>query len=92
LYNDEQKMSITSSVNAVELFGRDPIEIEFNERIKHLKGMLEKLFVLQENNKFHMKVEAEAEPISQVLERRKIFEDSNSNLDDKSKAKKFNQN
>ena len=85
-------MSITSSVNAIELFGRDPTEIEFNERIKHLKQMLEKLFVLQEDNKFHMKVEAEAEPISHVMERRKLIEDSNNNLDDKSKAKKFNQN
>ena len=35
-----------------------------------LRTMLEKLFILQEDNRFHMKVEGEAEPISQVLERR----------------------
>ena len=52
--------------------------------------MLEKLFVLQEDNKFHMKVESDAEPINSVLDRRKMTED-NSGLaqDDKNKAKKF---
>jgi hypothetical protein len=29
-------MSITSTVSAIELFGMDPAEIDFSERIKHL--------------------------------------------------------
>ena len=70
LYNDAQKMSITSNVSAVELFGREPTDIPFNERIALLSTMLEKLFVLQEDNRFHMKVEGEAEPISELLEKR----------------------
>ena len=63
-------MSITSNVTSLELFGRDPLDIAFYERITLLQTMLEKLFILQEDNRFHMKVEGEAEPISQVLERR----------------------
>ena len=70
LFNDAQKMSITSNVTSLELFGRDPLDIAFYERITLLRTMLEKLFILQEDNRFHMKVEGEAEPISQVLERR----------------------
>jgi len=70
LYNDTQKMSITSNVSAIELFGREPTDIPFNERITLLSTMLEKLFVLQEDNRFHMKVEGEAEPISQLLAKR----------------------
>ena len=70
LYNDAQKMSITSNVSAIELFGREPIDIPFNERITLLRTMLEKLFVLQEDNRFHMKVEGEAEPISALLDKR----------------------
>ena len=63
-------MSITSNVTSLELFGRDPLDITFYERINLLQTMLEKLFILQEDNRFHMKVEGEAEPISHVLERR----------------------
>jgi len=40
LYRDTQKMSITSTVGALELFGREPNEIPFNERIDLLNNML----------------------------------------------------
>ena len=36
LYHEAKQMSITSNVSAIELFGRDPTEIDFSERIKHL--------------------------------------------------------
>ena len=36
LYHEAKQMSITSTVSAIELFGRDPTEIDFSERIKHL--------------------------------------------------------
>ena len=57
LYQDEQKMSINTNVGAIELFGREPNEISFSERISLLDSMLEKLFVLQQDGMFHMKVE-----------------------------------
>ena len=50
-------MSINSNVSALELFGRDPNDILFAERVTLLDTMLEKLFVLQQDNRFHMKVE-----------------------------------
>ena len=66
LYQDEQKMSINTNVSAAELFGRDPSDISFSERVSLLDSMLEKLFVLQQDNRFHMKVENQAEPITVV--------------------------
>ena len=36
-------MSITSQVTALELFGRDPREIQFKDRIVLLSEMLSKL-------------------------------------------------
>ena len=50
-------MSITSNVSAHELFSREPLEMPFSERIILLDQLLEKLFVIQEGNAFHMKVE-----------------------------------
>jgi hypothetical protein len=46
LFRDTQKMSITSSVNSVELFGRDPRDLNFRDRIALLHEMLQKLFVI----------------------------------------------
>ena len=40
LFRDTQKMSITSSVNSVELFGRDPRDLNFRDRIALLHEML----------------------------------------------------
>jgi hypothetical protein len=40
LYRDTNKMSITSQVTAVELFGRDPRELHFKDRIALLSEML----------------------------------------------------
>ena len=78
LYNEAKQLSITSNVSALELFGKDPTEIDFCERVKHLENMVDKLFILQEDNKYHMKVEANAEPMSVVLERRKNRRDESS--------------
>lgn len=50
-------MSINTNVGAIELFGREPTEISFAERANLLDSMLEKLFVLQQDGMFHMKVE-----------------------------------
>lgn len=43
LYKDTNKMSITSQVTALELFGRDPRELQFKDRIALLSEMLQKL-------------------------------------------------
>lgn len=69
LYKDEEKMSINTNVGAIELFGREPNDIEFSERVTLLDSMLEKLFVLQQDGRFHMKVENNAEPISIIQDR-----------------------
>lgn len=71
LFRDIQKMSITSSVSSIELFGRDPRELNFKDRITLLYEMLQKLFVIQQDQKFHMKVEAEAAPIIELLAQEK---------------------
>lgn len=68
-------MQITSTVNAFELFGRDPRSISFGERINLLHPLLEKLFIFQEGSRFHMKVENEAIPISQLLPKNNIQND-----------------
>ena len=72
LFRDVQKMSITSSVSSVELFGRDPRELNFKDRVALLHEMLQKLFVIQQDQKFHMKVEAEAVPISELLQQERM--------------------
>ena len=71
LYNDEQKMSINTNVQALKLFGREPSDIPFSERITLLDSMLEKLFVLQQDGRFHMKVEHQAESINIFMNRQK---------------------
>jgi hypothetical protein len=70
LFNDEDKMSINTNVQALELFGREPGDIPFNERVTLLDSMLDKLFVLQQEGKFHMKVENQAMPIAQMMKER----------------------
>jgi len=52
--------------------------------------MIEKLFILQENNKYHMKVEAQAEPMSAIIERKLQSADNSSMMDDRTKTKKIN--
>lgn len=46
-----------------------------------MNNMLEQLFIYQEDTKFHMKVEADSEPISQLLRRKKQEDEEFSNLD-----------
>jgi hypothetical protein len=75
---DGRNMSITSSVTAVELFGEEPSTVCFADRIKHLSNMLDRLYIIQENNTFHMKVEAEAEPMSAILRRKRASLESES--------------
>ena len=64
-------MSINTNVEALKLFGRDPSTISFAERISSLDEMLEKLFVLQQDGRFHMKVEHQSAPISEIMEMKK---------------------
>jgi len=83
LFNDEDKMSINTNVQALDLFGRDPSDIPFSERITLLDSMLEKLFVLQQEGLFHMKVENQAEPITEMLE---LIAENKSSLEDAQKS------
>ena len=90
LFRDVQKMSITSSVSSVELFGRDPRELNFKDRVALLHEMLQKLFVIQQDQKFHMKVEAEAVPISELLQQERMnLEQTTTNKDKLSSVPKY---
>ena len=83
-------MSITSSVSSVELFGRDPRELNFKDRVALLHEMLQKLFVIQQDQKFHMKVEAEAVPISELLQQERMnLEQTTTNKDKLSSVPKY---
>jgi len=63
LYKDTSKMSIASSVHALDLFGDDPLAIPFKERLVLLNSMMERFFVISEGQVYHMKVESDAIPI-----------------------------
>ena len=79
-------MSINTNVEALKLFGRDPSTISFAERISSLDEMLEKLFVLQQDGRFHMKVENQAESITTVMERKREAEAKMEELGGKSSS------
>ena len=71
LYKEQSKMSIASSVHALDLFGDDPMSIPFKERIVLLNSMMEKFFIISEDSVYHMKVESEAVPVQVYLEEKK---------------------
>ena len=64
-------MSIASQVSSHELFGMDHSSIAIAQKAEMLDQMMEKLYVLSENNQYHLKVENEALPMTQVIEQRK---------------------
>jgi len=68
LYNNDSKMSIASSVHALELFRENPLQIPFKERITLLNSMMEKFFIISEDSVYHMKVESDAVPIAVFCE------------------------
>lgn len=71
LYNDPSKMSIASEVNAIELFGEEPMNIPFKDRVTLLNSMMEKFFIISEDSVFHMKVESDTIPIQVFLEQQR---------------------
>ena len=71
LYKELSKMSIASSVHALDLFGDDPEAIPFKERITLLNSMMEKFFVISEGSIYHMKVESDAVPVQTYLEEKR---------------------
>ena len=77
-------MSINTNVQALKLFGRQPHEISFSERVGLLDSMLEKLFVLQQDGRFHMKVEHQAESITTYIQKMQDKVDAMHELDGKS--------
>jgi len=68
LYQDHSKMSIASSIYALDLFGEDPMSLSFKERTSLLNSMMGKFFVVNECSVYHMKVENEAVPVEEFLE------------------------
>ena len=64
LYKELSKMSIASSVHALDLFGDDPMNIPFRERVGLLNSMMEKFFVISDGAVYHMKVESDASPVN----------------------------
>lgn len=76
LFKDKDKMSITSNVMATEIFDQDPISINYARRMNLLNQMLDRLFVIQSEGAFHMKVENDAIPMSQILEAKAMKEQS----------------
>jgi hypothetical protein len=65
-------MSIASSVSTHELFGMDHQGLTFFQKTEMLDSMMEKLYVLSENNNYHLKVENDATPMSIVVQSRKV--------------------
>lgn len=63
LGREQPRMSIASSVHALDLFGDDPLAIPFKERVSLLNGMMEKFFIISEDSVYHMKVESDAMPV-----------------------------
>ena len=57
-------MSIASQVNVQDLFGAEFTTLSFPQRVEMLDQMMEKLYVLSENQTYHLKVENDAIPIS----------------------------
>lgn len=84
LYNDEAKTSIAASHHAEDLFGEDPMEIPFRERVQHLDLLMDKFFIFRQNARssdepyrpiYHMKVENDAVSIHTFLENKAKEED-----------------
>ena len=48
------------------MFGTQSAALSFRDKIVMLQDMMEKLFVISENETYHLKVENEEIPISQV--------------------------
>jgi hypothetical protein len=71
LYNEPSRMQIASSVHCVDLFGEDPTQVPFKERISHLDNMMSRFFIISDNSNYHMKVENDAAPIEVFLEEKK---------------------
>ena len=67
LYQDPAKMSIGSEINAITLFGEDPLGMPFKDRVNILNTMMEKFFITSIDSVYHMKVESEQIPIQQFL-------------------------
>ena len=63
LYQDPAKMSIGSEINAITLFGEDPLSMPFKDRVNILNTMMEKFFITSIDSVYHMKVESEQMPI-----------------------------
>lgn len=71
-------MSIASQVSSYELFGTDHNDLIFTQKAEMLDNMMEMLYVLSENNQYHLKVENEAAPISQIIYQRQMALSSDS--------------
>lgn len=66
-YQDPAKMSIGSEINAIALFGEDPLGMQFKDRVTVLNNMMEKFFITSIGSVYHMKVESESIPINEFL-------------------------
>ena len=62
-------MSIAASVPAQDLFGYDPMQLHFKERLDILNNLLQKFLVVNdEHRNFQMKVDNNQIPISEYIE------------------------
>ena len=57
MFEDSNKMSIGSEINAAILFGDDPHELTFKERVSIVNEIMRKLFIIHVNSTYHIKVE-----------------------------------
>ena len=71
LYNEPSRMQIASSVHCLDLFGEDPSQVPFKERIGHLDNMMSRFFIISDNSNYHMKVENDAVSIDLFLEEKR---------------------
>lgn len=62
----EHKMSIASQVSIPEIFGVDHEKLSFSQKTQVLDHMMEKLFVIQSEGQYHLKVDNDAVPLSHL--------------------------
>jgi len=68
----EHKMSIASQVSIPEIFGNDHEKLSFSQKTQILDHMMEKLFVIQSDAQYHLKVDNDAIPLGHLRHQRRV--------------------
>lgn len=68
----EHKMSIASQVSIPEIFGVNHEKLSFSQKTQILDHMMEKLFVIQSDGQYHLKVDNDAVPLGHLRHQRRV--------------------